>query len=81
MTVQGVVGEVERGRHLGAVGHVRWDKGQESLVHLSQPPQPDRVSPISTVRWAEQNEKPHHLGERPEPLGKELAGLEGIAVI
>ena len=56
------------------MGRVRWDDGQVSPVHLSQPSQPNRVSPISTVRWAQQNGKPHHQG-------KELAGIEGIAVI
>ena len=74
--VQGIISKVDGGRHFGAVGRGRWDKGQKSLVHLSQPPQPDRVLPITTVQWAEQNHL-HHPGECPEPVGRELAGLGG----
>ena len=62
-----------------------WDtsggtRGRNHRYNSPSPFQPDRVLPISTVRWAEQNGKPSSGGS-PGPLGKELPGLEGIAVI
>ena len=80
--VQGIISEVGQRRQPGAVGRVRWDEGQVSPVHLSQPSQPDRVSPISTAWLAQPSNYAIHgdaIGEGACWIGEESCDLTATA--